>query len=225
MTEISIQHAWPTTLFLCDWPEQAARSGEIEAHLREKAAAFSKPVESGVATSAKPVEGLVESPLDLFNDIKSDDLRALVGWMAACLQHCVSNVNGGTVAPERIHIDFTESWFHITNQGGFHDAHTHGNCSWCGIFYLRAGDPDPTPAEGRIAAGNGINRFYSPIPGGGLVRDFGNRYLGRSYFDVDPTPGRLVIFPSFLLHSALPYTGERDRIILSFNSRSRIVSA
>ncbi|GMG83599.1 hypothetical protein LNKW23_28120 [Paralimibaculum aggregatum] len=225
MTEIAIQQAWPSTLFLCDWPEQASRAPAIETALRAEAAGFDRPVASGVATSAKPAQGLVESRLDLFDTCGDADLGALVDWFGNCIRHCVAQVNGGRVAPDRIEVEFCESWFHITNDGGFHDAHVHGNCSWCGIFYLAAGDPDPVPAGGAASAGNGINRFYSPIPGGGSVRDFGNAYLGRSYLDVQPHAGRLVLFPSFLLHSALPYRGATDRVILSFNSRSHLAPA
>jgi hypothetical protein len=35
-------------------------------------------------------------------------------------------------------------------------------------------------------------------------------------------PGTLVLFPAYLLHSGLPYKGDRDRVILSFNSRSTL---
>lgn len=224
MTEIAIQNAWPSTLFLCDWPEHARRAAAIERHIRARAAGFETPVASRIATSAKPEAGLVESPLDLFDTTTDDDLGALIEWMAACIRHCVAQVNGSRVSPDAIEVEFCESWFHITNEGGFHDAHIHGNCSWCGIFYLTAGNSGEVPADGAASAGNGINRFYSPISTGGMVRDFGNAYLGRSYLDVQPKNGRLVLFPAFLLHSALPYRGEADRIILSFNSRTHRVA-
>lgn len=224
MTEIAIQHAWPTTLFLCDWPEQAARAAAVERHIRARAAGFDRPVASGVATSAKPEAGLVESPLDLFDTTTDGDLGVLIEWMAACIRHSVVQVNGGRVPPDEIEVEFCESWFHITNDGGFHDAHIHGNCSWCGIFYVAAGDAAEVPPDGAASAGNGINRFYAPIPTGGMVRDFGNAYLGRSYLDVQPRNGRLVLFPAYLLHSALPYTGSSDRVILSFNSRTHRIT-
>ena len=39
-----------------------------------------------------------------------------------------------------------------------------------------------------------------------------------AYVDPPPRDGLLILFPSYLLHSALPYRGERDRIVISFNS-------
>ena len=36
--------------------------------------------------------------------------------------------------------------------------------------------------------------------------------------DVEPIPGQLVLFPSWLAHQALPYDGEKERVIISFNA-------
>jgi len=221
--QISVNPAWPSTLFICEWPEHARRAPSIIEHIRNQAAGFSEPVASGVATSAKPATGLTESPLNLFDKTDNADLKALAEWCAQCVRGAISNVNHDGVPPHRMNVKFTESWFHITNQGGFHDAHTHGACSWCGIFYLDAGNAAEVPDSGANVAGNGINRFYSPLSAGGIVRDYGNAYLGRTYLDIQPMNGRLVIFPSYLLHSALPYTGDKDRIIVSFNSRTTLL--
>ncbi|MEM0945156.1 MAG: putative 2OG-Fe(II) oxygenase [Pseudomonadota bacterium] len=219
---IMINEAWPSTFFLCDWGDYADHRAGIEGCIREQAKGFAEPVASNVAKSAKPAEGLVESPLQFFQSTQNADVQAMAQFFAECIKAAVSKVNGSEVPPARLQVQFTESWFHITNKGGFHDAHTHGACSWCGIFYLEAGDADQVPDGGASTAGNGINRFYTPLGQGGMVRDYGNAYLGRNYMDVQPTNGRLVLFPSFLLHSALPYRGETDRIIVSFNSRTRI---
>jgi hypothetical protein len=50
------------------------------------------------------------------------------------VQQAVAHVNGSQLDPSRIRVEIRDSWFHITNSGGFHDAHTHGGCSWCGIY-------------------------------------------------------------------------------------------
>lgn len=215
---ISINEAWPSTLFLCDWGGHAEHTGAIATQIRRQAEGFDEPIASKVAQSAKSATGLVESPLDFFNSTDDVGVQALVSWIDNCVRAAVAKVNGGSVPPNQLQVNFNESWFHITNDGGFHDAHSHGNCSWCGIFYLDAGNAADVPPEGSGVAGNGVNRFYSPMGWGGMVRDFGNSYLGRGYLDVQPTNGRMVIFPSHLLHSALPYRGDKDRIIISFNS-------
>ncbi len=217
---ISIMEAWPATLFFCDWADHPRRAPGITKYIKDRSSGFSKTIESGVATSSKSAEGLIESPLDFFDTADHPDVQALSEWTRNCVRAAVSKVNGDQIPPSKLNVNFNESWFHITNDGGFHDAHVHGNCSWCGIYYLAAGDPDVVPADGTDKAGNGVNRFYAHIPTGGMADDFGSAYLRRSYIDVQPIEGRMIVFPSFLLHSALPYKGKNDRIILSFNSQT-----
>ena len=219
---IMINEAWPSTLFLCDWGAFDQHAEGLTKAIRAEAGTYSEPVASGIARSAKPAEGLIESPLQFFRTNQDPHVQALAQWCASNIKAAVSKMNGGEVPPERLQVEFCDSWFHITSTGGFHDAHVHGNCSWCGIFYLNAGQSGEVPDDGANVAGNGINRFYSPISSGGLMKDYGNAYLGRSYLDVEPKNGRLVLFPAFLLHSALPYQGKEDRIIVSFNSRTRV---
>ena len=64
-----------------------------------------------------------------------------------------------------------------------------------------------------------MSRFYSPIGTGGAFSDYGNAYLSSNRVDITPVDGMLLLFPSYLLHSALPYRGEKDRIVISFNSQ------
>ena len=49
----------------------------------------------------------------------------------------------------------------------------------------------------------------------------GNLGLRQPYrhggFDVTHRAGRLVMFPSFLMHEIFPYQGERPRIVVAFN--------
>ncbi|MBU6173407.1 MAG: hypothetical protein KGQ60_06355, partial [Planctomycetes bacterium] len=71
---------------------------------------------------------------------------------------------------------------------------------------------------GGASAPNGGSRFYSPIGQGGAYRDTGNRYL-HPFFDPPLENGLLILFPSHLLHSGLPYHGKRERIVLAFNAQ------
>ncbi|MEL6264771.1 MAG: putative 2OG-Fe(II) oxygenase, partial [Pseudomonadota bacterium] len=92
----------------------------------------------------------------------------------------------------------------------------HPGCSWCGIYYLQVGDSEPV----EVGAPNGLNRFYCPISTGGMVSDYGAAYLNAGYVDPPVRDGMLILFPAHLQHSGLPYAGSRDRLIISFNSRS-----
>lgn len=217
--QIQCRTAWPTLLFHIQWQDAAKwHPGMIEKLYALKAGEKTN-IASGVAMSAKPEEGLFESRMDLLDAPQDDCLIALKVFFQQSVAAVVSKVNGDRVPAHQLVVDVKDSWFHITNDGGFHDAHYHGGCSWCGIYYIRAGDvPERQPAH----APNGVNRFYSPIRIGAMQDDYGNDYLSANSTDVPPKDGMLILFPSFLLHSALPYRGSVDRLVVAFNSTTRI---
>ena len=113
------------------------------------------------------------------------------------------------------------AWFQIQNHHGFHDTHNHGNCSWCGAYYVQVDDTEKRESHPTLGAMNGITRFYGPTLDllGGAYMDSGNLYLQRSHFDSKPEEGVLCVFPSHLKHMAMPYVGDKDRIIVSFNAQ------
>jgi uncharacterized protein (TIGR02466 family) len=205
---------WATSFYQTDWPEHAVEAPGIIAHLYELRAREKDRIASGVAPAAKSATGLFESNFDLFAS-SHPGLGKFVAFAAEALRQAVADVNRCGISASRLRVNFPDSWFHVTNEGGFHDSHYHGSCSWCGIYYLQAGDSGRGAERG---APNGGNRFYSPLARGGGYKDFGNQYLDVNYLDPPPRDGLLILFPSYLQHSALPYRGERDRIVISFNS-------
>lgn len=208
--------SWPTVLYSCTWKDHAAEAPGIIEYLYQVREKHDLPIASGIAATAKSRQGLFESAFDLF-DAPHPKLTKLKIFITEALQLAVSHVNGSQAAPQQIRPVIVDSWFHITNDGGFHDAHVHDHCSWCGIYYVQAGNCSPGDAAG---AGNGVNRFYSPLAVGGAYNDYGNRYLRSNRIDIVPRDGLLVLFPSYLMHSALPYRGAQDRIVISFNSQA-----
>ena len=118
-------------------------------------------------------------------------------------------------------VRLTGLWFQIANGFGFHDVHVHGNCSWSGVYYVQSGSASRSAADiGPNGMPNGVTRFYGPrmeyqAAGHG---DRGNLYLHDYTYDSYPEDGKLVVFPSYLKHMALPYQGEKDRIIVSFHA-------
>ncbi len=214
--ELNALHCWTTTLFYSCWEEhnqEAPSIIELVYQLRDKE---QRNIASGIAPKAKSSEGLFESSFDFLNR-SHPSLNKLKAFIGRSLQTAIAQANGG-VDPRKVLVRVPESWFHITNDGGFHDAHSHGDCSWCGIYYLQVGDQQPE-SEG---APNGCNRFYSPLRLGGGYNDFGNNYLGH-YIDAPLHNGLLLLFPSYLTHSALPYKGDRDRIVIALNARAQLV--
>jgi uncharacterized protein (TIGR02466 family) len=110
----------------------------------------------------------------------------------------------------QVAVSIHESWVHITRDRGYHDTHTHPNCSWCGVYCVEQGDSSATPR-------NGTTRFDSPIETSYM--DMGSDAYVTGSMWVCPEDGLLVLFPSYLHHSATPYTGTRDRVVIAFNAR------
>jgi uncharacterized protein (TIGR02466 family) len=199
---------WSTSLFTVENPIHKNIKEPIKSFIH----AYEKQHEFGVASevAAEIKLGLFESKLDFFEHSDSA-INTLKNFCATSVMEVVKHVNAGSWPREgNFSLEFNESWFHITRHGGYHDYHNHPNCSWCGIYYLDIGD---------ATVENGCNCFFDPRPAAHNYTDYGTAYLeAMARVDIPPRDGVLVIFPSYLYHAAIPYNGERDRIVIAFNA-------
>lgn len=162
---------------------------------------------------------------DLLQRVDLPEFSALLQFVAASLQTTAQQANAGVWPAGRhgLQLELIGVWFQIQNGASFHDIHTHGNCSWSGVYYVQIDPPEQRQRHPEFGALNGATRFYSPMFPllGGAHIDMGNAFLQQATLDVTPHEGELVLFPAFLPHKAMPYAGERDRIIVSFNAQIR----
>ena len=174
------------------------------------------------APGADPQAAFYASSDDLLQRIRLPEWQALVRFIVDSVRQTVVLANQGAwpEATPGLQIALRGVWFQTSNQGSHHDVHTHGNCSWSGVYCVQVDADTPRSAHPVLGARNGITRFYGPHFNhlGGAHMDFGNAYLQSAHLDVPPLPGQLVVFPSWLPHQAMPYAGEADRIIVSFNA-------
>lgn len=211
LPEIEHWPTWTTDLFLCANPYHELLKEAVLNAIRTHRDQSSDAIASQVAVTAK--HGLFESELD-FLEADNADLQALRQVLTELVLDCASSVNQD-YWPEtaEAEVQIIESWYHLTGNGGYHDAHSHPNCSWCGIYCL-------DPGESNLAQRNGVNRFYDPRHNAAHYMDAGTAYLdGTGFWDVMPVAGQVVIFPSYLKHSALPYFGNQERVVVAFNAR------
>ncbi|MGB8337767.1 MAG: TIGR02466 family protein [Burkholderiales bacterium] len=163
------------------------------------------------------------SPDDLLQRVDLPEFRQLIEFIAASLQETVKQANAQAWPSGRmsLRLEIVGCWFQIQNGQAFHDIHTHGNCSWSGIYYVQIDPPEKRVQQANMGEHNGATRFYGPYSQflGGAHMDIGNAYLQKNTLDIQPEEGSLVLFPSYLPHKAMPYTGEKDRIVLSFNAQ------
>lgn len=197
---------WPIPFYTFTWADHEQHANQLKTicHELESQNKFSN-------VTAEVKQNLYESTFD-FAEYPNASVRAWADWTKDCFFKASSQANKPYWPPGlNIEIQLHESWCHITRDGGYHDMHIHANSSWSCIYYLDIGN---TNVENK----NGVNRFYNP--NSTCYNDAGTVYLSQSAsIDISPRNGMLVVFPSWLQHSALLYRGTQPRYILSANSR------
>ncbi|WP_425256934.1 putative 2OG-Fe(II) oxygenase [Rubrivivax sp. RP6-9] len=159
---------------------------------------------------------------DLLQRVQLPEWQGFVRFVVERLRDTVQQANAAAWPAHalQLQVHIAGMWFQVGNGGAFHDVHTHGNCSWSGVYCVQVDAEAERTAHPVYGAANGVTRFYGPpfAQLGGAHVDMGNAYLQPPHVDVAPVPGQLVLFPSWLPHQALPYQGTLDRIIVSFNA-------
>lgn len=158
----------------------------------------------------------------LLERIRLGEWQRLVRFFVECLRDTTRAANAGAwpAGGLDLRIAFQGMWFQMSSAGAFHDVHTHGNCSWSGVYIVQVDPAETRRRHPAYGAANGATRFYGPWFDklAGAHVDLGNAYLQPPHLDIEPVPGQLVLFPAWLAHQALPYVGERERVIVSFNA-------
>ncbi len=99
-------------------------------------------------------------------------------------------------------------WVNLLKPGGHHSAHIHPHSILSGTLYIEA------PKR------SGAIRFEDPRLGQMMAapqrRDDAPEAL-RNFVTVEPQPGLLLLWESFLRHEVLPGTAKADRLSISFN--------
>jgi uncharacterized protein (TIGR02466 family) len=210
---------WPTPLGLHHWPQaQTAHPLLVRVLMALRA-------------TQRHARGVAEAPFfasddDLLQRVHLPEWQALVQFFVHSLRDTVAAANrhawpaGQAQRGMALQVALNGLWFQTSRSGAFHDVHTHGNCSWSGVYCVQVDDDAQRIAHPVYAAANGATRFYGPpfTHLAGAHVDLGNAYLQPPHVDVAPLPGQLLLFPSWLAHQALPYEGDSERLIVSFNA-------
>ena len=107
-----------------------------------------------------------------------------------------------------------QAWANVLRDGNYNTIHHHFGSHWSGVYYVATGKPAPDiPINGKL-------ELLDPRSGIGMVpfegSIFENRYL------IDPRPGLMVMFPSWLNHFVHPFRGAGERISVPFNVVARL---
>lgn len=105
------------------------------------------------------------------------------------------------------------AWANISRRHNYHRMHNHPNSAWSGVYYVTG-----------IASNNskplaGVLEFYDPRPFTEMTDVPGSPYGQR--VNIRPTPGLMVLFPSWLYHFVHPCDSDTERVSIAFNAAWR----
>ena len=107
-------------------------------------------------------------------------------------------------------------WANVNRSGHGNEFHSHPGSFWSGVYYVDDGGIDADPALG------GELEFMDPRgPGPAMYAPhlaYGKAGLSVGANEmIRPRAGRLVMFPSWVLHQVRPYRGSAERVSIAFN--------
>jgi len=92
-------------------------------------------------------------------------------------------------------------WVNLLKSGGHHSGHIHPHSVLSGTFYVE------------VPTGSGAIRFEDPR----LPLMMAAPPCAEAFVTVEPRPGLLLMWESWLRHEVLPGTGKGERLSISFN--------
>jgi uncharacterized protein (TIGR02466 family) len=193
--------AFPTPIFRYCWPE--AETKPVNEAL--KAAIFARR-EQAAGTTLSNVGGWQSEP-DVM-DWQVPELERLREWIHRAFGSIMGRELGTTNFKSRYVVT---GWANINEYGDYNRSHTHPNHHWSGVYYVDIGKPDQSVGP------NGVIEYIDPRPAIGVLDLPGITSSGT--WTLMPEPGLMLMFPSWLRHSVLPYFGESSRITIAFNLR------
>ncbi|WP_066652684.1 MULTISPECIES: TIGR02466 family protein [Sphingomonas] len=133
----------------------------------------------------------------------ADLVRLLNRHVAAFAEGCAFDLAGRKLKLDSL-------WVNVMKPGATHSGHIHPQSVVSGTVYIA------------VPPGAGAIRFEDPRLGlmmaAPLRRDDAPEALQR-FVHVEPAPGTLLLWESWLRHEVMPHAGKDERISVSFNYR------
>ncbi len=100
-----------------------------------------------------------------------------------------------------------EAWANISHRGAYNVIHTHPNCHFSGVYYVRT-----PPGCGDIFFRDPRSQAVVSIPP--VAED---SQLGQKDLAMEASEGTMYVFPSWLDHGVEPNGSDEDRVSIAFN--------
>jgi Flp pilus assembly protein TadD len=185
------------------WSSMAQFNRDLAAALHDRHRFSKHPIDQTLRNGTQTSRSLLSDPDPAIRAIVSafeapiEDYRRTLDLSA---EHPLSRANRGAS-------QFTGAWSVLLKRNGFHVNHVHPEGMLSSAYYVEVPPEtqDQTLRSGWIKFGE--PRY--PMPGLGAERQ------------VQPRPGRLVLFPSYMWHGTNPIYGEQPRLCIAFDMRPK----
>ena len=181
---------------------------------------FFKEYENKNKISRKASENynLFESNYALHKE-KNDALTKVLNFIGESFLTMTKNINKSQIdnmenKNTKLRVEIKNSWFIRYNKGGMVQPHDHGECSLSCVYYVQIGN------DSNLS--HGSTYFLRPFNRGTTHNDFAGLRYNQGGQDFKAEEGKLLIWPSFIVHGSRPYAGGKNRIIISANANVNI---
>jgi uncharacterized protein (TIGR02466 family) len=108
----------------------------------------------------------------------------------------------------KIDMEFVGGWIVNQKENEYNPVHAHSNCNISSVLYLKVPEFKPRGYTGKKNIDGYIEFINSTVD---------HSMLSAGTYLVKPEVGKLLMFPSTLLHTVYPFQGPDERRSLAFN--------
>ena len=153
---------------------------------------------------------LYESRYNLHEE-GNQDLQKVLQFISKCVFSVFQEASKGYILERgretKYRILIRNTWFISYENGGFVAPHTHDNCSWSCVYYVQAAK-DANKKNGAT---------FLERPNSRSKSDLGSESFQHQLENFEPIEGKLVVWPSYVIHGSYPHIGKVKKTIISAN--------
>ncbi len=208
---IAVRHLFPTLVAAVDTPDPGSRNAELRERIlaRRATAPSMQASNSGGWHSDREIE-----------EWGGPRIGEVLAMARSVANELTRHRTGKAVAPAWI----VSAWANVNGPGDSNICHYHPGAFWSGTYYVDDGGDLSGGSEEAGPLGGEFEMLDPRGPGPAMLAPTlvfaGEGGLSAGGTEtIQPRPGLLFLFPSWLYHQVRAYRGARERISIAFNLR------
>ena len=180
--------------------------------IKKKLLAYFEDYKKKQPSSRKSNENfnLYESRYNLHEEA-NQDLQKVLQFISKCVFSVFQDASRHYISErgvdKKYRVEIGAAWFISYLSGGFVAPHTHDNCSWSCVYYVQS-EKDSNKKNGAT---------FLQKPHARLKSDIGSESFQHALENFEPIEGKLVVWPSYIIHGSYPHIGKVKKAIISAN--------